>query len=350
MAQQTKPGDPKFFARTGPHRLAVIAGLVGASTDQPDRLFSGIAPLQNAGPEDVSFLDNRRYCDHLLVTKAGAVICTAEFAGRAPAGCAVLVTPEPYVGWAKISLLFHPFPAAVPGVHPSAVVDATAQIDPGAEIGAGTVIGPGVVIGAGTVVGPLCTIAEGVEIGRECRVHAQVTLSHAVIGNHVTLYPGVRIGQDGFGFAIGKAGFVPVRQLGRVIIGDGAEVGANSTIDRGSVQDTIIGPGVHIDNQVQIGHNVQLGAGSVIVAQAGISGSTTLGEGVMIAAQAGLTGHLSIGSGAKIGAQSGVMADVPAGEEVLGAPARSPKQFFREVITLRNLANERRHPPKKTDL
>jgi UDP-3-O-[3-hydroxymyristoyl] glucosamine N-acyltransferase len=129
-----------------------------------------------------------------------------------------------------------------------------------------------------------------------------------------------------------------VPQLGRVLIGDGAEIGTNSTIDRGSAQDTVIGPGVHIDNLVQLGHNVNIGANSVIIAQAGISGSTQVGPGVMIAAQAGLAGHLTIGAGARIGAQSGVMQDVPAGEEVLGAPAQNAKNFFREVVTLRKLA------------
>jgi UDP-3-O-[3-hydroxymyristoyl] glucosamine N-acyltransferase len=184
----------------------------------------------------------------------------------------------------------------------------------------------------------LAVIGDGVVIGRHCRIHAQVTISHSILGDRVVIYPGARIGQDGFGFAITKTGFVPVPQLGRVLIGDGAEIGANSTIDRGSAQDTVIGPGVHIDNLVQIGHNVNIGSHAVIVAQAGVSGSTVIGEQVMIAAQAGLTGHLNIGKGAKIGAQSGVMADVAAGTEVLGAPAQPVKAFFREVITLRKLA------------
>ncbi|OYV41289.1 MAG: UDP-3-O-(3-hydroxymyristoyl)glucosamine N-acyltransferase, partial [Acidocella sp. 20-61-6] len=143
-----------------------------------------------------------------------------------------------------------------------------------------------------------------------------------------------------------RTGFTPVPQLGRVLIGDGAEIGANATIDRGSAQDTVIGPGVHIDNLVQIAHNVQIGAYSVVVAQAGISGSTVIGERVMIAAQAGLTGHLQVGTGARIGAQSGVMADVPAGAELVGSPAQNAKAFFREVVTLRKLAQTGRKPAK----
>ncbi|HQU04687.1 MAG TPA: UDP-3-O-(3-hydroxymyristoyl)glucosamine N-acyltransferase, partial [Acidocella sp.] len=189
----------------------------------------------------------------------------------------------------------------------------------------------------GSVIGPLVVIEDGVVIGKNCRIHAHVTISHAILGNQVVIYPGARIGQDGFGFAITKTGFVPVPQLGRVMIGDGAEIGANTTIDRGSAQDTVIGPGVHIDNLVQIAHNVNIGSHTVIVAQVGISGSTTIGPQVMIGGQAGLVGHLNIGQGARIGAQSGVMADVAAGDHVMGTPAQSSKAFFREVAILRKL-------------
>jgi UDP-3-O-[3-hydroxymyristoyl] glucosamine N-acyltransferase len=173
-----------------------------------------------------------------------------------------------------------------------------------------------------------------------------VTISHAVIGDRVVLYPGARIGQDGFGFAIGRTGFTPVRQLGRVIIGDGAEIGANSCVDRGSAQDTVIGPGVHIDNLVQVAHNVNIGAHTVIAAQAGISGSTSIGEQVQIAGQVGFTGHLSVGKGARIAAQSGVMTDIAAGAEVMGSPSQPIKTYFREVVTLRKLATPGRKPGK----
>jgi UDP-3-O-[3-hydroxymyristoyl] glucosamine N-acyltransferase len=256
-----------------------------------------------------------------------------------------IVTPEPYAGWARVAALFHPYPGPVAGAHPAAIIDPAAVIDPSAEIGPGAVIGARAEIGAGSIIGALAVIGEGVVIGKGCRIHAQATLSHAILGDGVVIYPGARIGQDGFGFAMTKSGFVPVPQLGRVIIGDGAEIGANSTIDRGSAQDTIIGAAVHIDNLVQIGHNVQIGKGAVIVAQAGVSGSTIIGDQVMIAAQAGLTGHLNIGKAARIGAQSGVMADVAAGAEVLGAPAQPVKAFFREVLTLRKLALAGRTQP-----
>jgi UDP-3-O-[3-hydroxymyristoyl] glucosamine N-acyltransferase len=344
MADAAKPGDARFFRRTGPHSLGVIAALLGVTALEPERLISGVAPLQTAGPQDVSFLDNRRYANLLEGTKAGAVILAPEFASRVPAGSVALATPEPYVGWAKVSALFHPFAQANAGIHPSAIIDPTASIHATAEIGAGSVIGARVEIGAGCLIGPLVHIADGVVLGEQCRIHAQVTISHAILGNRVTLYPGARIGQDGFGFAISRAGFTPVPQLGRVLIGDGAEIGANSTIDRGSAQDTVIGPGVHIDNLVQIGHNVNIGSHAVIVAQAGVSGSTSIGAQAMIAAQAGLTGHLTIGPGARIGAQAGVMTDVGPGEEVLGSPATGSKAYMREVVTLRKLAQAGRKP------
>ena len=336
-----KPGDARFFGRTGPHRLAEIAELCGAGTTRPERLFSGVAPLQSAGPDEVSFLDNRRYAGLLAASAAGAVILHPEFAAQVPAGTEAIVTTEPYVGWARVAALFHPPPAAAPGIHPSAIVDPAAHVDPGAEIGPGAVIGAGAEIGAGCIVGALAVIGAGVVLGAGCRIGAQATISHALLGRHCVIYPGARIGQDGFGFAITKVGFVPVPQLGRVLLGDGVEIGANTTIDRGSAQDTVIGDGVHIDNLVQIGHNVSIGPGAVIVAQAGVSGSTAIGAQVMIAAQAGLTGHLTIGEGPPIGAPAGVMADVAPGQEVLGAPAQPAKAFFREVVTLRKLAARR---------
>jgi UDP-3-O-[3-hydroxymyristoyl] glucosamine N-acyltransferase len=344
----TKPGDPSFFPRTAPHPLSAIATLAGAAIPpgHADRPIAGIAPLQSAGPDDVSFLDNRRYADQLAATRAAAVILHPDLAAKTPPGTIPLATPEPYVAWAKIAALFHPFPQPAAGIHPTAIIDPTAQIDPTAEIAPGAIIGPRAEIGPGTIIAALAVIGAGVVIGKNCRIHAHATISFARIGNRVTIYPGARIGQDGFGFAIGRTGFTPVPQLGRVIIHDGAEIGANTCIDRGSAQDTVIGPNVHIDNLVQIAHNVTIGANTVIVAQVGISGSTAIGDQVMIAGQAGLIGHLTIGNGAQIGAQSGIMNDVPAGEKMMGYPAQPAKTYFRELATLRKLAKAGRKPDK----
>ncbi len=297
-----------------------------------------MAPLQTAGPDDVSFLDNRRYLPALAATRAGAVIVRPELAARVPAGSVALVTAEPYLGWARVAALFHPEPPAQAGAHPTAVVDAAARVDAAAEIGPLAVMAAGAEIGPRCRIGPGAVIGEGVVLGADCRIGAHASLSHALLGARVYIYPGARIGQEGFGFATTPAGFVTVPQLGRVILEDDVEIGANTTIDRGSAQDTVIGAGSRLDNLVQIGHNVRLGRCCVIVAQAGISGSTVLEDFVLVGGQAGLTGHLRIGRGARIGAQAGVMADVPAGAEVVGSPAMPVREFFRQVATLRRLA------------
>jgi UDP-3-O-[3-hydroxymyristoyl] glucosamine N-acyltransferase len=211
------------------------------------------------------------------------------------------------------------------------MVDPSAEIGPLAVIGAGAEIGPRCRIGAHAVVGP------GVMLGADCRIGAHASVSHAILGARVYLYPGSRVGQEGFGFATAPDGFTTVPQLGRVLIGDDVEVGANSAIDRGSSQDTVIGAGTRIDNLVQIGHNVRLGRCCVIVAQAGISGSAVLGDFVQLGGQAGITGHLAIGDGARIAAKAGVMDDLPAKAEVVGAPAVPARQFFRDYATLRRI-------------
>jgi UDP-3-O-[3-hydroxymyristoyl] glucosamine N-acyltransferase len=331
-------GDQRFFGSAGPLPLADIAAACGATVARSDLWLRGVAPLQTAGPAQVSFLDNRRYAAALDRTQAGAVIVHPDLAGRVPSGSVALVTPEPYAGWARVAALFHPPPPVRPGIHPTALVDPAARVDGSAEIGPYVVIGAGAEIGPGCRLGPHASIGDGVVVGPECRIGAHVSVSHALLGARVALYPGARIGQDGFGFAVTAEGFVSVPQLGRVLLHDDVEIGANATIDRGSVQDTVIGAGSRIDNLVQIGHNVQVGRCCVIVAQAGISGSTVLEDFVMVGGQSGLTGHLRIGRKARLGAQSGIMADVPAGAEVVGSPSMPVREFFRQVATLRRLS------------
>ena len=298
--------------------------------------IGGLATLDEAGPDEASFLDNRKYLSLLVGTRAGVVVLAPAMAERRPATVAALVAPEPYLAWAHLAAALYPPTPVVPGIHPSAVV--AGEVDPAAEIAARAVIGPGATIGAHTRIGEGAVIGAGVAIGASCRIGAQVSISHAILGDRVTIHPGARIGQPGFGFAVGPAGFVTVPQLGRVLIGDDADIGANATIDRGSTGDTVIGPGSRLDNLVQIGHNVRLGRGCVVVAQAGISGSTVLEDFVTVAAQAGLTGHLRIGTKARVGAQAGVMSDVEAGSDVVGSPAMGVREFFRNVATLRRLS------------
>ena len=240
-----------------------------------------------------------------------------------------------------IAQAFYPAPPAAAGVHPTACVDPTATLGEGVEVGAFAVIGARAEVGAGSAIGPHAVIGPGVCVGEGCRLHAGVVVSHALVGARVTLHPGVKIGQDGFGFAADPSGHVKAPQLGRVTIGDGCEIGANTTIDRGHLHDTVIGEGVWIDNLVQIGHNVRIGRGCILVAQSGVSGSTKLGDFVALGGQAGLAGHLTIGSGAQIAAQCGVMADVAPGAVVCGSPATPIKEYFRQVATLRRLAAQR---------
>jgi len=340
-------GDPRFFARSGPHSVAAVARAAGAEPPGAELILTGIAPLQTAEPGDVSFLDNRKYAAALEATRAGAVLVRAEFAARVPPGTVALLTPEPYVAWASVAELFHPVPPPRPGVHPTAVVGADAKIDPSAEIGPLVVVGSGARVGARSRVGPSAVIGDGVVIGSDCRIGTHVTVTHALVGDRVTLFPGARIGQDGFGFAHMKEGFLSVPQLGRVVLEDDVEIGANTTVDRGSLHDTVIGAGSRLDNLVQIGHNVRVGRGCVIVALAGISGSTIVEDHVMIAGQAGMVGHIRIGRGARIGSQAGVMSDVGAGAEVVGSPAMPVKEFFRQIATLRRLARKDRKSSNK---
>ena len=334
-------GDPRFFQRSGPHDLALVAMAACGAVSRETLRLDGVAPLQSAGPHDVSFLDNRRYISALTQTLAGAVIVHPDLQASAPISAATIVTTEPYAAWARVAALFHPIAPVCPGVHPSAVVAESACIDPSAQIGplcvidAGAEIGPRCQIGAGAVIGP------GVVIGPDCRIGTHASLSHALLGARVYVYPGARIGQEGFGFASTAAGFLTVPQLGRVILEDDVEVGANTTIDRGSTRDTRIGAGSRLDNLVQIGHNVIVGRCCVIVAQVGIAGSTLIEDFVRIGGQAAIAGHIVIGEAAQIGAQAGVISDVRTGAIMLGSPAQPNSEFFRQVATLRRMIRRR---------
>lgn len=338
---QAAIGNARFFSRSGPHSLEVVAKAACGIVRKLDLLIEGIAPLQTAGPNEVSFLDNPRFASALKQTLAGAVIVHPDMQAWVPAATVPILTTEPHVGWAQVAALFHPVPPVAPGIHPSAIVADGAVIDPSSEIGPLCVIEDGVEIGPGCRIGPGAVIGRGVVIGRDCRIAAHVSLSHAVLGARVCVYPGARIGQEGFGFAPTKTGFLSAPQLGRVILEDDVEVGANTTIDRGSARDTVIGAGSRLDNLVQIGHNVVLGRCCIVVAQVGIAGSTVLEDFVQVGGQAAMAGHLRIGRGARIGAQAGVISDTPSGAEVLGSPAQPKRDFFRQVATLKRMTQKR---------
>ena len=336
--------DTRFFRRAGPHSLGALAALTGARLADPttgDRLIEDVAPLETASPADVTFLDNRKYTDAFMNSRAGAAFVAEALASRAPAGMALLISREPYKAFAHAAQAFYPQASVVAGRAPSAVFHPTAIVPDDCAIGANVVIEAGARLGARCQIGPNSVVGPGVELGDDCIVAANVTLSHCLIGARVVLHPGVRIGQAGFGFAPDAAGPVKIPQLGRVIIGDDVDIGANTTIDRGSGHDTEIGPGSMIDNLVQIGHNVVLGRGCILAGQVGISGSTRLGDYVMAGGQAGLAGHLNIGTGARIAAQAGLMKDVAPGETVSGTPAVPAIAFWRQVAMMQRLARKK---------
>ena len=302
-----------------------------------ERMFVGVAPLQSAVECQVSFLDNRRYAVALEQTRAGAVIVHPQMQRRVPNSTIAIVTVSPYEGWARVAALFHPALPPRPGIHPAALIDPDAQVHRSAEIGPYAVVEARAEIGPGCRIGSFVSIGPGVTVGPDCRIGTHASLSHALLGARVYIYPGARIGQEGYSFATTETGFLSIPQLGRVIIEDDVEVGANTTIDRGSTCDTIIGAGTRIDNLAQIGHNVRLGRCCVIVAQVGIAGSTVLEDFVQVGGQAAMAGHLRIGQGSQIGAQAGVISDVPAGSALLGSPAQPRKEFFRQVATLKRM-------------
>ncbi|TWB44307.1 UDP-3-O-(3-hydroxymyristoyl)glucosamine N-acyltransferase [Nitrospirillum pindoramense] len=336
--------DPRFFNRAGPFTLADLAQRSGAEIApgcDPGLVLSDVAALDAADQGQLSFLDNKKYVAAFSATKAGAVVVHPALASKAPAGVALLLSRNPYKAYALCAQAFYPATAPTGTISAGAHVDPTAEVGQGTDIAAGAVVEAGAVIGARCRIGPNATIGINVRLGDDTVIGANASLTHCVVGSRVTIYPGARIGQDGFGFAMDLAGHVRVPQMGRVLIEDDVEIGANATVDRGAGPDTIIGRGCMIDNLVQIGHNVHLGAGCVIVAQAGISGSTRLDHHVVLAAQAGVTGHLKIGAGAQIAAQSGVMRDVEPGEKVGGSPAVPMRQWLRQVAALGRLVRGR---------
>ncbi len=337
--------DSRFFFRHAPIRLGDIAEIAKsrlADAAQANVMIEDVAPLDKAGAGQISFLDNPRYKDQFAASSAAACVVASSLAGLAPRGMALILSDTPYKAYARIAQAFYPeqFPPAA--ISPAAHVDASAKIGDGCVIEAGAVIKADAVIGPGCWIESNAVIGVGVVMGARCRVGVAASVTHAVLGDAVRLYPGVRIGQDGFGFAIDPSGHVKVPQLGRVVIGDHVEIGANSCIDRGAGPDTEIGAGTWIDNLVQIGHNVKIGRGCILIAQSGIAGSTVLEDYAVIAAQGGVAGHLRIGKGARIGAQSGVMRDVPAGEEHFGYPAQPVKEYMRQIVALKRLTKPRK--------
>jgi UDP-3-O-[3-hydroxymyristoyl] glucosamine N-acyltransferase len=342
--------EPVFFPKNPPLTLRQIAEIAGAALPEgadPDSAVSGVAPLESAGGNDLAYMDNPKYADALARTGARACLVSRRFAAKVPATTVALVIDQPYHAYAEILARLYPAAArpgssfGASGVSPGSFVHPTARLEHGVVVDPGAVIGPGAEIGSGTVVGAGAAVGPQVRIGRDCSMAAGASIANALIGNRVIIHPGARIGQDGFGYAMGRTGHRKVPQVGRVIIQDGVEIGANTTIDRGASRDTVIGEGTKIDNLVQIAHNVVIGRHCIIVAQVGISGSATLEDFVVLGGQVGVVGHVRIGTGAQIAGSSNVNSDVPAGARWGGTPAKPMRDWFREITTLKTLASKR---------
>lgn len=334
------PADPRFHGAAVAQSLAAVLVAASATADAPGaRMFQGVAALAAAGPDEIGFLEAAKHAGMLAGCQAGAVVLRPVDAGLLPAGCIAILSATPALAFAAIARLFHPAPRGQGRRHAAAAIAGNARLAPDVDVGACAVVGEGAEIGPGCILHPHAVVGPGVVLGAGCVIHSHASISHAVCGADVTLHPGARVGQEGFGFTPTAQGrFVTAPQLGRVVLEDRVEVGANACVDRGSLGDTVIGADTRIDNLVQVGHNVRTGSSCVLVALVGISGSTTLGRGVVMAGQSASAGHLHIGDGARIGAQAGVINNVPAGADMLGSPAQPSRQALRGWAVLRRLA------------
>ncbi|HKL54291.1 MAG TPA: UDP-3-O-(3-hydroxymyristoyl)glucosamine N-acyltransferase [Wenzhouxiangellaceae bacterium] len=303
----------------------------------PEILVHAGATLVTATPGQISFLANSAYRSRLSATRASAVVLTGSAAEDCP--CAALVSDEPYAAWARVLQRLHPAPGVRPGIHASAQVDDSAEIDPGAEIGPLTHVAAGARVGAGAVLGPGCIVGENAVIGACARLVGNVFVGAACrLGQRVVVHPGAVIGADGFGLAMHRGSWINVPQIGAVRIGDDCEIGANTTIDRGAVEDTVLGCDVRLDNQVQVAHNVVIGDHTAIAGCVGIAGSTRIGKYCMIAGACGIGGHLEICDHVVITAMSTVLDSISEpGQYGSGIPARPLRAWQRILVRLGQL-------------
>ncbi|TDH36184.1 UDP-3-O-(3-hydroxymyristoyl)glucosamine N-acyltransferase [Pseudohoeflea suaedae] len=330
-----------YFSGSAGLSISHLAEACGADLVRPEmgetQIFR-IAPLARAAEGEVTFIKSRRSLEQLEKSAASAVFCTEALADKVPTQTAALVVGNPESAFAIAAALLYPEAmnlvriTSESGISPHAVIDPEARLEENVTVEAGAVIGRDVEIGSGSVVLANAVIGPGTRIGRDCTIGANASILHSLIGNRVIIHAGVRLGGDGFGYAAGARGLAKLPQVGRVVIQDDVEIGANTAVDRGAMDDTVIGEGTKIDNLVQIGHNVRIGRHCALAGTIGIAGSATIGDGVMIGGGTGINGHISIGDGAVIAGFTGVHGDVPAGAQWGGIPARPLRGVIRDGL------------------
>lgn len=333
--------DTRFHATSGPMSLTALLAAVGHADDTirdeaAAVLISGADELAHAGRNHVALAAHRNYAEDLKATSAGAVIVSEDLREGVPPDSIAIVSAHPHQLFAEI--LDCLFPAGTEALAGAPGAEAPALVEENVRLGSNVILGPGVEIGRNTIIGANTVIGKGVTIGRNCVIAGNCTIECSYLGDEVVLHAGVRIGCEGFGWLdLGRSNR-KIPQLGRVILQDGVEVGANTTIDRGALGDTVVGEGSKIDNLVQIGHNCRIGRYCLIAAQSGLSGSTILEDGVLLGGGAGTSGHLTIGAGSIVYGRAAVTKNWPAGSKLVGAPARDIKDYWREAAMLRRLS------------
>lgn len=335
--------DTLFYQQTGPVKLGELADTIGCDVPNKERnkLINSIKSLSQAGENDLSFLSNKKYLSDLKKTKAGVCIIPAdllEFEGAHPI---FLKSKNPYFAYAKALDMFYHEPKQHVVIEKSAHIHSTATIGNNTYIGHNVVISDNVFIGDHSFIASGTYIGQNVKIGNGARIDSNVSISHSIIGDNVVILPGARIGQDGFGFATDKGIHKKIYHIGRVIIGNDVEIGANSCIDRGSMNDTIIEDYCRIDNLVQIGHNAHIKKGAILVAQVGIAGSSVIGSYCALGGQVGVAGHINITDQVQIAGQGGVIQDITSSGIYGGTPAVPIKDWHRQTITIKNLINKK---------
>lgn len=332
--------DNRFYKNNGPFSLGQIAEICNAVLVDETKagvMINDLASMFNGKEGEISFFFDKKQKEKAADIKTTACVTTKDFAEILPKNVIVLISDNPHESFVKLNYAMYSEILPEAQICSSAVIAQTAKIGQGCYIGAGVVIGENVEIGDNCRLEPNCVIYEGCKLGHNCRIGANANIMHAIIGNNVYIYGGARIGWDGFGFQTVMGQHKRIPQLGRVIIGNDVEIGANTCIDRGALDDTVIGDGCRIDNLVQIAHNDKLGRGCILVAQVGVAGSCTFGDYVVCGGQAGFADHLNIGSQAQIGAQSGIMRDIEPKTAVMGTPAIGFRDFMKQTACVQKL-------------